>query len=126
MIHKLSKNQKEGNKSMKTITLDYDLYKQELAAEFKKGAQRGIYEATEYVKNPGTYCLDKAVHYYERERLDEVVAYRNAVAFDNKLQKLIDDETLTVFNHDIKSEDSVIEFTKDENENITLYVGLGR
>ena len=118
---------------MKTITLDYETYEQELKDARESGIRSGVYAATAYVNDPTTYQLRKSEHYCECLRLDEALEARRKKACEDYFDQLIQDCAITVFNHDTKELSCVTEFEREGEtegpaglESITLYIGLGK
>jgi hypothetical protein len=82
---------------MKTINLDYDLYKKELQASREEGYTSGVYAAIEYIKNPSGWHLSDDKHCSRRKWLTEAVKMRNEKACEAYLDELIGEEKLLVF-----------------------------
>jgi len=57
---------------MKTITMDYDLYEQELKTQYAKGKSMGVWLVKLYIDDPETYKLDDFE--WERKNLQESLA----------------------------------------------------
>lgn len=93
---------------MKTITLDYEIYINELKAEREAGRQHGINCVLSHIKDPNGYGLYGDAEFRNRQRVEEAIEKRMATI--DHIQKLLDGEDLFVFNPHTRSCDEVTSY----------------